>query len=214
VLRQRRSRGPRVWKLHKPHWIDPYPQIPGTEPEKRLFEVLVRHRLYFIFQGQIHELEKGLYVTLSIPGYKPDFVLPEYKVILDPFSPFHHSLPEAMARDAKKYGLYTALGYSYYFPWAVAPGVFVLDQKGVPKVRGGAEDIIAAIPEFQHAPKYKLKLKKDIHAKAARGYRLGENLGVGSTSVAAANRARTRPADLTLVYGTRKRKRRGRALGT
>jgi len=105
------------FRLRKTPWVDPYPSIPGTEPEKRLFEALMRWRIYFIFQGDLPELQvKDLPVLWQV-GYKPDFILPEYRIILDPFGVFHHSQPDSIARDVKKSVIYRALGYTFYHPW-------------------------------------------------------------------------------------------------
>lgn len=220
ALGVRRGRGERHFRLHKHHWVDPFPSIPGTEPEKRIFAALVQRRIFFIYQGQIPELKRGLYVTLAIPGYKPDFILPQYKVIIDPFSPYHHTLPEAIERDARKFALYTALGYKFYFPWAVAPGIFEFSQSGVkfkkPRrfrqraIHGrynGALAMLAAIPELNQKPKRKLT-KRQAALFRKQGYELGPYIGAGSKSVAAANRRRAKPPPLTLQVGTRRRRRR------
>lgn len=223
ALRQRRTRAPRQFRLLKPQWVDPFPGIPGTEPEKRIFEVLVRRRIFFVFQGQVQELLRGLYVTMAIPGYKPDFIIPEYKVIIDPYSPFHHSLPGAAERDREKNALYSALGYTYYYPWAIAPGEFLLDMRplrvvnGKPRLgkqilrTGGAEDVINAIPEL-YGPKRGTLTDKQKRLAQHPGYELGPFLGAGANSVAAANRARARTPKLTLQSGTRRRIRRTRRL--
>ena len=129
AIRVRRKRGPRQFRLHKPQWIDPFPQIPGTEPEKRVFASLYAMGIYFIYQGQVPEFEKGNPMFfLRPPNYKPDFALPEYRLIIDPFSPFHHALPEAEQRDVQKVAAYSVAGYAYYHPWAIAPGVWTFDQ--------------------------------------------------------------------------------------
>jgi hypothetical protein len=221
--RRNRRKGPVKFRLHKPQWIDPFPHIPGTEPEKRIFAELVNRRIFFIFQGQIPELQQGLYVTLAIPGYKPDFVIPEYKVIIDPFSPFHHSLPDAARRDRAKIALYTAFGYTYYYPWAIGPGEFLLDQRTLaptnnplkPRVRnpltrrGSAADVISAIPELRGPKKAKLSKKQQKLARHP-GYELGPFLGAGASSVGAANRKRRKPPKLGLQTGTRRGTRRSR----
>jgi hypothetical protein len=222
--RRNRSQTVRKFRVHKPKWIDPYPHIPGTEPEKRIFAELVNRRIFFIYQGQIPELQRGLYVTLAIPGYKPDFVIPEYKVIIDPFSPFHHSLPDAARRDREKIALYTAFGYVYYYPWALAPGVFLLDQRTLapnpsnplrPRVRapltvkGSAADVISAIPELR-GPKTGKLTDKQKRLKQHPGYELGPFLGAGANSVAAANRSRRKPPKIGLSVGSRRGTRRSR----
>ena len=230
AIRQRRKRRISVnpFRLRKTPWVDPFPHIAGTEPEKRIFAALWDRKIFFIFQGQVPELERGLYVTAAKPYFKPDFVIPHYKVIIDPFSPFHHSLEEAVDRDAEKIAMYSALGYSYYHPWALAPGVFLLDQnlwgrrrvmrQGWPSwklinrgdlsgIKGSANDVISAIKEL-HGP-----VKRELTAKQKRlarnpGYELGPNVGLGATSVAAANRRRTKPKPVSIATGTRRNKKR------
>lgn len=215
----RRARGERHFRLHKPPWVDPFPGIPGTEPEKRVFAALVQRRIFFIFQGQIPELQRGLYVTLAIPGFKPDFILPQYRVIIDPFSPYHHTLPDAIDRDARKFALYTALGYKFYFPWALGDGVFEFSQAGVhfkeprhfrqDSIHGrfdGALAMLSAIPELNRPPVRKLTKHQEALFRK-QGYELGPNLGAGANSVAAANRKRAKPHTITLSVGTRRRKR-------
>jgi hypothetical protein len=220
ALRQRRKRRTGVGRFiqRKAPWIDPFPHIPGTEPEKRIFAELHQRRYFFIFQGQV----------AAKPYFKPDFVLPEYKVIIDPFSPFHHSLEEAVARDSEKIAMYTALGYRYYHPWAIAPGIFLFDQnvwrrvvkeqtpygpiyrlkKGekLTGVKGSAADVINAIAELRRKPLDNLTPKQK-RLKKFPGYELGPNVGLGANSVAAANRSRAKPKRVTLKRGTRRNKR-------
>ncbi len=121
-IQTRRRRRPSKFRLRKPVWVDPFPGIPGTEPEKRLFEALVRHGIYFVFQGDLPEFQKKDLPVLSRPEYKPDFILPEYKVIIDPFGIYHHTLADAIDRDYKKGYLYRAVGYAFYHPWWTAQG--------------------------------------------------------------------------------------------
>jgi hypothetical protein len=244
---RRQTRG--KFRLLKPRWIDPYPFIPGTEPEKRIFQALVMRRIYFIFQGQVPELTPGgmgidlrnemdkqtikaggrvVSITLGLISYIPDFVLPEYRIIIDPFSPFHHSQQESVERDVRKVSLYNSLGYNYYHPWAVAPGEFVLDQRPqtigrwrtekvkigsstlthqvyagsspgqpVPHAHAmGAVELLDEMPALHGGIRFPLVDPLDIEAKKKQGYRLGQGLGAGATSVAAANRKRRKMPSL------------------
>lgn len=295
ALRVRRTRRqtPGTFKLRKPEWIDPYPNIEGTEPEKRVFAMLVSMGIYFIYQGQVPEFEKGgAYWQLAPPNYKPDFVLPEFRLIIDPFSPFHHSLEEAAMRDQSKVVAYAVAGYAYYHPWAMGPGEWTWDQyessqtktveltpttryaaqyetvyekggkfykpgaqttggqlvaagykkkrviKGYKttqhrnivsmyagvnaarnkyrridrRLRGstmlGTYEMIRSIPEIVRGPMYKLTDPRDIKAKRYPGYRVGQYVGAGANSVAAANKARATGKALTVRYGTRRTIRR------
>lgn len=196
--RRRRSQTVRRFRLRKAEWIDPYPWIPGTGPEKQLFELLVRRRIYFIFQGQAPELEQGYYSTMAVPGFEPDFILPEYRVIIDPFSPFHHSLAGAAQRDEQKIALYEALGYRYYHPWALGPGEWSFDQEGVNHGRFSTEEMLNQMPELGRPP---LALSKREQMYRGQGFRLGQNLGAGARSVAAANRARVKARELIYARG-------------
>lgn len=254
-VRRHRRQSPGHFRLHKPQWIDPYPWIDGTNPEKRIFAALMQKHIYFVFQGQVPELEAGghgltlrdflnkttaadkkqihaaqkvskvkawqhrpIKLTLGLIEFIPDFVLPEYKVILDPFSPFHHSRPDSVVRDERKVALYNALGYEYYHMWVVAPGVFVLDEAahvigrwkngkylGSKKAAApphrrtyGAIEMLDSLPLLLQGPKYPLIDQRDITAKRTQGYRIGAGLGAGASGVALANYKRRKPPKLTL----------------
>lgn len=241
-VRRGRRQTPGTFRLRKPPWWDPFPFIEGTEPEKRVFAALYDMRIFFIYQGQVPEFEKGgEFWTLAPPNYKPDFVLPEYKLIIDPFSPFHHSLEEAVERDVRKVVAYAAAGYAYYHPWAIGGGEWSWDQyhdsrktlqlsdktrirlyggvnadrnryRKLTRVltgqRMGTMDMLRSIPELKRGPLYKLTDPRDIKAKQSPGYRIGEYLGAGANSVAAANRRRATPPVLGISYGTRRTIRR------
>lgn len=295
AIRTRRTRRQTEgrFRLKKPVWFDPYPAIPGTEPEKRIFAELIQMGIYFIYQGQVPEFEKGnLYWQMAPPGYKPDFVLPEYRLIIDPFSPFHHSLDAAVKRDIEKVVAYGVAGYAYYHPWAIGGNEWSWDQyrddrkkidlgttrrykkvyttvyrrkgkdylpgngvtgaqleaagykkrrvvtdykvterRNVVSMYGGVNaarnkyrrlsreiggtvfsthEMIMSIPEIRRGPLYKLTDPRDIKAKQSPGYRVGQYVGAGATSVAASNtaRARTENPPLTIRYGNRRTIRR------
>ena len=225
-LGTRRTRRPTTFRLHKPVWVDPYPAIPGTEPEKRIFEQLMRLGLYFVFQGDtkdLREQEEGL--LLHNRDFKPDFILPEYKVIIDPFGIYHHTLKEAIKRDFWKGVVYSGAGYSFYHPWWGDKGwewnqnLSYIERKrgGHPNLSVGTTamgydtlGVLLRMPELWRGIKYPLKDEEDKRAKRERGYRLGKNLGAGANSVAAANKARTRAKAKNLRVGNRRKVRRGR----
>lgn len=200
ALRTSRQRRRGSFRLHKPRWIDPFPHIPGTESEKRIFEALWRRKIYFRFQADFtdKELEAGAGL-IADANFKPDFVIPEYRVIIDPFSDFHHTLQDAVARDARKRIFYQyVLGFAFYTPWHSEV------------IREGGLKIVGRITELNGLPKYKLE-KSDEPTKKNPGYLLGENLGLGATSVAAANKKRGRAPDIGITVGARGGKRRSRS---
>jgi hypothetical protein len=178
-ISSRRSRRQTVGKsrLHPAPWIDPYPWVPGTLPEKMLFAELVFRRIYFVFQGDFTPQEKQLIPTLQVPGFKPDFLLPEYRVVLDPFGEFAHTQGDSIQRDRLKYVVYTGIGYSFYHPWASE----ITDR--------GAALFLDKVVELGRPPVQKLS-PIDAAAKAQQGFRLGQYLGAGANSTAAGNKAR------------------------
>lgn len=101
-------------KLRKAQWIDPFPNVLGTRPEKILFARLTFLRIPFIFQG---------YTTINIPeldlvkDYRPDFIIPAIKLIIEVQGSYWHSKPEAIESDAYKYALYQAMGYRVATWW-------------------------------------------------------------------------------------------------
>lgn len=207
--RRKRRAENRDFKIRKPVWQDPFPGIPGTEPEKRIFECLVRHRLYFVFQGTIPEYADFKKLpTLYVPAFQPDIVLPEYRVILDPFGIYHHSLPDSVKRDAIKSVVYRALGYHFYHPWWDDKGFLWEQDNSFIRIGYDTERLLSMVPELWRPPVRKLTDPKDIEAKRYPGYRLGKALGAGAFSVAIANKKRTRPKSLTIKRGNRRRSSR------
>jgi hypothetical protein len=210
-VRRKRRAPNRNFRLKKPVWQDPFPFIPGTEPEKRLFEALVRNRFYFVFQGTLPEYaDLRKLPTVHVPNFQPDIILPEYRVILDPFGIFHHSLPDAVKRDAVKSVVYRALGYHFYHPWWDDKG-FLWEQDGAfERIGFDALEVLRRVPELWRPPVAKLTDPKDIQAKAQQGYRLGASLGAGASSVAIANSKRKRSKPLTFRPSGRRRRIRHR----
>lgn len=193
TARRRKRRSTRgVFRLKKPIWRDPFPQIPGTRPEKRLFEALWRRGIYFIFQGDLPAEDRFNSPLLQPTDFKPDFIVPEWKIIYDPFGDFAHTQTDSIVRDRIKSVLYQALGYEFIHPWSTELEEF-----------GG--DWMVDLSHRIHGPKL-FKLPDKEKPFFAHGYRIGENVGLGATSVAAANSKRTKVKPRTI----RRRVGRGR----
>ena len=235
-ISSRRKRRPGTYKLLKPTWVDPYPAIPGTEPEKRIFEQLIKLGMYFIFQGDTAKLkadEKAIAKGQQLRGvnddslllhpreFKPDFILPEYGVILDPFGIYHHTLADSIKRDFWKGIVYSGAGYAFYHPWWDDQGwswnqdLSWIDgpkahhqslSVGTEKMGYDTLGMLYKCKELWHGIKYPHMAKIDVDAKRSLGYRLGKNLGAGANSVGLANKARARPHPRSIrVRGRRRR---------
>jgi hypothetical protein len=197
-LRRTRSQTVRKFRLHKQEWVDPHPWIPGTKPEKILFAGLVKRGIYFRYQDDFPIEDRYISGILQDRNFKPDFIVPEWKIIFDPYGDFVHSRPEAIGTkerpgpDAWKEVYYRSKGYEFIHPWSSQVEAF------------GADWFISLSERLKHPPMFKLG-REDLLHKAARGYKLGPNLGLGANAVAAANHARAKPKSLTLRVGQRRR---------
>src|SRR5690349_8260640 len=117
--RERRSAGVQ-WKLHKPEHVYEHPWISATGPEQLVFDELVHRHIFFYFQILLTEAvpqAKGLPI-LDQPAYRADFLIPAYKIVLDPWDDFHHSDPAQAIADARKLAVYQSLGFTTYHVWA------------------------------------------------------------------------------------------------
>jgi hypothetical protein len=220
--RRKRRAAPGKFRLRATDWVDPYPFIEGTNPEKRIFAALVQRGQYFVYHGG--SPDKAHQILPGEQDHDVDFRLPEWRVIIDPFDPYGHSQPSSVIRDSRKRALFAAAGYVSYYAWVIAPGVFVLDEnrpsvatykhghyKGIHKTPAvphgtyyGALELLDALPLLNQAPMYPLTDPADILAKQRFGYRIGSHYGTGANAVAAANHARARPPKISIQTGSRR----------
>lgn len=208
TLRVRRTRraGVGKFKLKAPEWVDPFPWIPGTHPEKLLFAALVRRRIYFRFQDDFPKADKRVFPILQDRDFKPDFVVPEWKIIYDPYGDFAHSQPRSFGQfkngvwvpgaDVWKQVYYESKGYEFIHPWTSDIERF------------GPDWMIDQADRIHHPPMFPLDAEDRAH-KAATGYKLGPYLGLGAKSTGIANHLRAKPHPKTVRVGQRKT-RRGR----
>lgn len=186
ILRRVTRRDGSTWRLHKPvGFIDPFPWIPGTLPEKMVFAELAKRNIPFVFQADwFTEVTSKLdpekrFAMLSIKGIVPDILLPLYKTVVEVQGEYWHSSPEAIRHDQAKFTVYRAYGYTVIPMWEGDILANVAAQ-------------VDRIPGVSSGP---------------RGdFKLGDDVGLGAGTVAAANRARAKPKAPEI----RRRVRRGR----
>lgn len=110
VVRRSKSFRVRGYK----NWVDPFPNVLGTVPEKMVYEQLVRRSIPFWFQNE---------VNFSIPeiefakDYRPDIVLYSLKIIIEVQGSYWHSKPQAIEDDAFKFAVYEATGWKVLAWW-------------------------------------------------------------------------------------------------
>jgi len=114
TLQSRRKRAVgRQWKQQQARWVDPYPWIMGTFPEKLIFAWLADRGIQFTFQAEFPDYPG----TLTVESYRPDFLIEWAKVIIEVQGQYFHSLPGAPEHDALKAAVYEMSGYTPYAFW-------------------------------------------------------------------------------------------------
>lgn len=102
------------FRTTKGEWVDPFPNVLGTVPEKMVYAQLIWRRIPFQFQTWFR-------VQIPLAGfddwYRPDFILPDRKIIIEIQGAYWHSQPEQVEKDAFKYALYQSLGYKVLTWW-------------------------------------------------------------------------------------------------
>lgn len=89
-------------------WIDPFPNVQGTLPEKMVYSALSQRGIPFLFLNDI---------TFSIPEisfikeYQADFVIPSLRIIIEVQGAYWHSKPSTIEDDAFKMAVYQQAGY-------------------------------------------------------------------------------------------------------
>jgi G:T-mismatch repair DNA endonuclease (very short patch repair protein) len=95
-------------------WIDPHPEVVGTRPEKMVYAELVKRNIPFRFQDWLH---------LSLPEfdtfnwYRPDFILPDAKIIIEIQGTYWHTMPTRIESDAFKFAVYELAGWKVIYWW-------------------------------------------------------------------------------------------------
>lgn len=97
-------------------WHDPYPDIPGTKPEKMVYAGLMRRGIPFIFQSDFHIVLPS-YDLEGNDWYKPDFILPDLNIIIEVQGAYWHTKPDQIDSDSYKYALYQLMGKKVLLWW-------------------------------------------------------------------------------------------------
>lgn len=140
---RRRGRGvlaswyPRVGKQN---FNDYHPDVPGTIPEKILYQLLIDLRVSFYYAPYFGDLP---FTEDKEEHYRPDFLLPDYRIIIEVQGVYWHTRPGAFERDFQRAMWLYAAGYKLYTitdralmrdPYAALAKISELAN---PAVRGG-----------------------------------------------------------------------------
>lgn len=101
-------------RLPSSHWIDMFPEIHGTQPEKMVYAELTRRGIPFLFLNdirfQIPEIDFDKW-------YQADFVMPDLKLIIEVQGAYWHSMAKTIEEDAYKFAIYQTTGWKALAWW-------------------------------------------------------------------------------------------------
>lgn len=97
----------------QPGWMDYYPWALGTVPEKMIFAELAKRQVTFFFGAFWGDSP----FTEKIDRLRPDFILPEYRIIIEIYGSYWHTQADSQQRDASRTLQYIAAGYTVYNIW-------------------------------------------------------------------------------------------------
>lgn len=101
-------------RVRKQGWVDPYPFIMGTVPEKYVYSELSKRNIPFLFQNELRfvipEIEYDNW-------FRPDIAIPSLRIIIEVQGSYWHSKPEQIEKDAFKFAIYQELGWKVLIWW-------------------------------------------------------------------------------------------------
>lgn len=90
------------------NWVDPFPHVHGTKPEKMVYQALLERGIRFYF---LNEFTYTIPEIDFVKEYQSDFILPDHKIIIEVQGSYWHSKPEAVEADAFKFAVYEQTGW-------------------------------------------------------------------------------------------------------
>lgn len=111
---EERRRRDSIQRSYAGGWVDPYPTVMGTRPEKIVYAQLMMRGINFYFQSM---LLVNLPLLRISKEYRPDFILPDLKIVIEVQGVYFHSKPESIESDAYKQALYNMMGYKVLAWW-------------------------------------------------------------------------------------------------
>lgn len=92
-------------------FFDPIGEIPGTLPEKMVYNYLLKLGVPFQFQYKLPDIWD---TALPEDIWTADFQIPEHRIIIEVFGQYWHSRPERRERDQEKMAYLQFFGYTTY----------------------------------------------------------------------------------------------------
>lgn len=111
-IRRGRVRSVHVSRAHVPRWIDQFPEIQGSLPEKMVMAELVRRGIWFEHTPQTNPLPPPVDRT-----WEPDFLVPQFKIWIEVQGAYWHSKQASLESDSWRFACIAAVGWRPIFWW-------------------------------------------------------------------------------------------------
>lgn len=136
-LRNRSARS-KISKAQKVQFTDPYPEVPGTLPEKMVYAALMERHIPFQFQYPIH----FAIPLVSDTWHRADFILPYQKLIIDVNGFYFHSKPAQIDKDSTIAAFAQLSGWRVAFWWDFdiydhLDLLFLMENLGIAQTQSG-----------------------------------------------------------------------------
>lgn len=95
-------------------WVDPFPWVHGTMPEKMVYAELSRRGIPFYF---LNDIRLEFPEIDLVKEFQADFMLPNQKIIIEVQGAYWHSKPKTVESDAIKFAFYELYGYRLLAWW-------------------------------------------------------------------------------------------------
>lgn len=101
-------------RIRTPGFVDPFPEMHGTLPEKMVYAEFSRRGIPFLF---LNDIDFAIPEIDFKKTYQADFVIPSIKMIIEVQGAFWHSKPAALEADAFKLAVYESTGWKALAWW-------------------------------------------------------------------------------------------------
>lgn len=134
---RRRQEKPRSAKIYVPRWIDPFPWIQGSVPEKMVMAEFVRRGIYFEHTPQTNALpwDPWMFIDQNPKNWEADFLLPQYKIWIEVQGSYFHTLPGQIETDSLRFAFIESVGWRPIFWWDY-------------DIESRLQDLMNEVPEF------------------------------------------------------------------
>lgn len=111
---QRKNSSSHYYSYGTASWVDPFPEIHGTLPEKMVYAKLSGMGVPFLFLNDVH-------IKIPIIGldkyFQADFIIPSIKLIIEVQGAYWHTKQKTIKSDSYKFALYETAGYKILAWW-------------------------------------------------------------------------------------------------